>query len=55
MENEKSYVEETIRVMRPTNRNRIFNEADYDVITTTDTTGEKLVILREKQGDNKTA
>lgn len=47
MKNE-TFVEETIKVIRPTNKNKIFNEEDYDVIQTYDRDQVKLVILREK-------
>ena len=49
MEKEQSFILETIKVMRPTSMNKIFNETDYDIITTSDENGEKLVILKVKQ------
>lgn len=48
MNQEKTFVEETIKIIRPTNKNHIFNEVDYNIITTSDNDGNKLVILREK-------
>ncbi len=46
---EETFILETIKVMRPTNKNHVFNTQDYDVIETSDSDGGKLVILREKQ------
>jgi hypothetical protein len=48
--NTQGYLEETIKVMRPTQKNQIFNEVDWDVIITKDADGSKLVILRPKHG-----
>ncbi len=48
---DKTYLEETIKILRPTNKNRVFNEQEYDVLETTDKNGDKLVILREKHYD----
>ncbi len=45
---DNSQVEETIKVIRPTNNNHIWNTEAYDVIETTDVDGARLVILRSK-------
>lgn len=45
---EKTYIEETIKIIRPTNKNHVFNEQDYDIVETSDKDGLKLVILRER-------
>lgn len=48
LENQETFVLEIIKVLRPTNKNHIFNETDYDIVVTTDSDGAKLVILRNK-------
>ena len=45
--NSKTYIEETIRIIRPTSSNKIFNEVHYDKIETYDKDGVKLVLLTE--------
>lgn len=51
MENPKNntFILETIKVMRPTTSNKIFNAEAYTVIETNDENGEKLVLLQEKE------
>ena len=46
---DNAFVEELIRVMRPANKNHIFDDVENDIITTTDNDGLKLVIIRPKQ------
>lgn len=45
---EKVFVEELIRVIRPANKNHIFNE-EYEIIQVYGQDEIKTVILREKQ------
>ena len=48
-QNEKSYIEETIIVIRPTTSNRIFNEDRYIKVTDQyDIDGIRTIFLREK-------
>lgn len=47
-EKSNTYVEEVIKVIRPTTSNHIFNEERYEKVETYDKEGMKLVILREK-------
>lgn len=49
MKQDKAYVEETIRVIRPTTSNHIFNEERYEKLESYDADGMKTVLLREKE------
>lgn len=49
MEKEETFILETVKIMRPTNRNHVFNTEDYLIIQTIDNDGGKLVILRSKE------
>lgn len=49
---EKTYIEEVIRVIRPTTSNHIFNDERYERIESHDADGLKTVLLREKSVDN---
>ena len=41
------YISETITIIRPQLKNKIFNEEDYKIIQTYDENGDKVVWLRE--------
>jgi len=54
MEKESTYyVDEVMIISRPLKQNHIFNESKFKVIRTTDEDGNTIVILREKNGQNK--
>ena len=48
MNQEETFVLETIRVMRSTKSSHIFDEVNNTIITTSDENGDKLVILKAK-------
>ena len=49
---ERTYIEETVKIIRPTSSNQIFNEERYDkVVDTYDVEGIRTVLLREKNGE----
>lgn len=47
---EKTYIEEVVRIIRPTTSNHVFNEEKYEKIESYDVDGLKTVLLREKNG-----
>lgn len=50
MENpQTSYLEEKIIVIRPTTKNQIFNEQDFEVSTVYNKAGQKIILLRSKE------
>ena len=50
---ETIYVEEKITIIRPLKVNHIFDETKFEVISTYTKSGEKLVLLREKEVKNE--
>ena len=44
---EPTYIQETVIVIRPTTKNQIWNEQDYEVLSTYDKDGNKIVLLKE--------
>ena len=51
MENEKTYVEEVVRIIRPTTSNHVWNEERYEKTESYDSNGLKQILLREKTNE----
>ena len=44
-----SYLEEQIIIIRPTTKNQIFNDQDFEISEIYNKAGKKIVLLRERE------